>query len=151
MQNGKILYYGFYLILAFQGFIWLQSGLEKIIKGAFPRSLAVTLEKFASNNPNGFYKNLLTTTGIPNAETIGNIVMCAEVAVGVIILITTCYLLFHIKGNRVIESLLIIGLLIGFLLNVNFWFASGWMSPSGSGLNLMMMVVQVIGAIVVLF
>lgn len=151
MQKERLLHYGFFTILFFQGFIWLQSGVEKIMGGAFPRNLAVTLEKFASNNPNGFYKNLLTTQGIPNAQNIGNVVMWTEVIVGSIILISTFYLFMHIKGNRLFEILLVIGLLIGFFLNLNFWLASGWMSPSGSGLNMLMMVVQAVGTIVILF
>lgn len=143
-------YNGFFVILLFQGFIWLRSGAGKVLGGSFSNSLGTTLEKFASNNPNIWYKNILLAIAIPNARSIATMIVVLEVLTGLLVIISVIFLLIYPKENKISEAVLILGLAIGFFLNLNFWLASGWTSPTSDGLNLLMMVIEVIGIGVIL-
>lgn len=145
MDTRNSLYNGFFTILLFVGLIWLRSGVGKVLSGGFADGLGKTLEKFASNNPYGWYKDILLTQAIPRAKTIGTVVMTMEILTGLLIAAAALYLLWNINGNTSMKRLLILGLAIGFLLNLNFWLASGWTSPSADGLNSLMIVIEIIG------
>lgn len=107
------------------GVEWFMAGLEKVLETAptFPEGMAGTLGFFASSNPNGWYVNLINNAFLPNANLFGYLVMWGELVIGVT---------------------LILGLFVNFsaigsiFMNLNFFFAAGWLSPSTSSINWMM-------------
>lgn len=140
--------YGFLVILLSIGAIWLRSSIGKITGGKFVAALAPTLGKFASNNPNSWYSDFLKGTVIPNATFFGSLIMWGEFLSSVSIILGSLYLLLNKKENKIVEYLFLVGLIGGIFLNINFYFASGWMSPSTESLNLLMFVIQLIGVVV---
>ena len=54
-------------------------------------------------------------------------------------------LFFMAKQARLGYLLLAGGLVVGLFLNLNFWLAAGYTSPSTDGLNLLMMIVEALG------
>lgn len=127
------------------GFIWLRSSWGKIAEGKFVDSLGGVLTKFASNNPNTWYKDLLQTVAIPNAKTMGPVIMWLEFATAILLAGSVIYLLTNKKKNTTVAWLLALGFLFGMVLNANFWLAAGWMSASTDGLNLLMLLFELIG------
>ena len=75
-----------------------QSRLEKVSDPNFVSGMAKTLGIFASNNPTAWYKDLLTSTGIPNATTFGWLVGYGEFVVGIALLAAAAVYLFHGAG-----------------------------------------------------
>lgn len=134
---------GFFLILISLGFIWLRSSFGKITGGMFPQTLAPTLEKFISKNPYPWYTDFLKSSIIPNAEFFGQVIMWSEFAVAIAIVGGSMFLLINNKKSLA-GMVLKIGLFGGIMLNLNFWLASSWTSPSTDSLNLLMAVIQII-------
>ncbi|MBI2019099.1 hypothetical protein HYS95_00330 [Candidatus Daviesbacteria bacterium] len=132
------------LIFLTIGFIWLRSGFGKLSSDAFPAALGETLQKFASKNPYPWYKTFLVKIAIPNSQVFGNLVMWGEVLVATSITLASLYLLFK-KPTLPIKAVLGLGLIGGAFLNIIFWLASGWTSPSTDSLNLVMLAVALIG------
>ncbi len=139
MKNKSLLT----IILAI-GLIWLKSSWGKLSSGNFPDKLGGTLTTFASKNPNLWFKSILETTAIPNSVIFGYLVMLGEFFVAVTLTVASLYLLKKQKTNSTLGIWLCLGLIGGALLNLTFWFAAGWMSPSTETLNLLMAGVQII-------
>ncbi len=108
------------------GVEWFMAGLGKVLQTdptTFPEGMAGTLGYFASANPNGWYVNLINNSFLPNANVFGYLVMWGELILGVI---------------------LILGLFVNFaaigsiFMNLNFFFAAGWLGPSTSSINWIM-------------
>lgn len=138
-------------ILLFIGLIWSRSSFGKFTSGTFVQGLGETVARFASKNPNSFYKDFLQNMVIPNSETFGRLVLWGEALVAISIVIPALYLIFQPKKKcKATLWLLIAGLLGGAFLNLNFWLASGYTSPSSDGLNLLMMVAQILGAVYII-
>lgn len=137
----------FTLVLLVMGFIFLQSGYEKIASGKFVEGLAGTLGKFASNNPYPWFKDLISSVGVPNAGLFGPLVMYGEVLVGAALFGVSAYLLLGKKATKLVYLALLLGSLGAAALNGTFWLAAGWMSPSTESLNLLMFAVAVIAAV----
>lgn len=133
------------LMLLSVGFIWLRSSVGKFTGGTFVDTLAGTLGKFASNNPYAWYKNYLQIVAIPNAKTIGMVIMWSEFLAAISITGAILYLLFGSEKNKIAQIILLIGLIGGMILNANFWLAAGWMSPSTESVNLLMFLIQGVG------
>jgi len=142
-------YRAFLLSLLVIGGVWLRSGFEKMAEGKFVSSLGMVLNKFASENPNSAYKEFLLNTAVPNASFFGYAVMWGELFSGITLVGVTLYLLTQRHVNRRLGIIIGLGLIIGFILNLNFWLAAGWMSSSTDGLNLLMMALEAIGLLVV--
>lgn len=142
----------FFAILLADGLVWVRSGLEKLMDPEFVESLAGTLTKFASKNPYPWYTNFLKNVAIPNAMTYAYLTQWGEILSGVSIVGAALYLLTHQgnkenQGDRLAEFLLLCGLVGGAFLNLNFWLAAGWMSPSTDTLNILMMAIEIIGIV----
>lgn len=133
-----------YLIMGLLGFIFLRSSIDKIEGGKFVGALAGTLGKFASKNPYPWYKSFLESVAIPNSVLFGNLTMWGEFFAGISLLGVSVILLFKKKVPKILYLVLILGLFVGAFLNVTFWFASSWTSPSTDGLNLVMSGVQIV-------
>lgn len=138
-----------YLIFIGIGFIFLRSGYGKVAEGKFVGGLGATLQKFASNNPYPVVKNFLESSAIPNASFFAYLTMWGELLVGINLIVLSLYLLLIKRAGRPIYMLLSLGLFFGALLNLVFWLSAGWTSPSTDGLNLVMLIVQVIGIVFV--
>ncbi len=135
-------------ILLFIGLIWSRSSFGKFTSGNFAESLGGILTRFAEKNPNAFYKDFLQNTAIPNSQAFGQLILWGEALVAIAIVIPALYLIFQPKTKcKVTLWLLIAGLIGGAFLNLNFWLASGYTSPSTDGLNLLMIVTQLAGAV----
>lgn len=132
------------LIVLADGLLWLQSAWGKVSGGKFVGALGETLGKFASNNPYPWYKQILVSTAIPNSIMVGNLVMWTELFSGLFLVGGSLYYLFSKKLNHLVRLALIAGLIGTSGLNLMFYLAAGWTSPSTSSLNLLMLVLQVV-------
>lgn len=132
------------LLLTPLAFIWLRSSIGKITEGTFAQNLNLTFAHFAEKNPFPFYQELLSTTAIPNYQILGTIVMWTEFVTAVILSFSALLLIIKPKKIKPVLATLSIGLFLGIIMNINFWFASGWTSPSTDGLNLLMTTIQAI-------
>jgi uncharacterized membrane protein YphA (DoxX/SURF4 family) len=121
------------------GYEWLHAGLEKIIHGSFPGTMAKTLVSFSSQNPHAWYAKTVLAHAATRPELFGQLVQWGEFMTGLALIATA--LLW--ATNRIHSSTLwiiacIAPLIIGIVLNLNFYLAAGWMSPSTSTLNAFM-------------
>ena len=146
-MQEKIYYNGFLAVLISLGLLFLKSGFEKVSGGKFVVSLNGTLTKFASENPNGWYKQLLQSTFIPNAQILGMLIMWGEIVTAVLLVVSGIILMVK-PTNKMAEWTLLAGLLGGISLNLNFYFAAGWTSPSTATTNLLMVFIEVIAIVV---
>lgn len=138
-----------YLLLIFlaDGLIFLRSGILKWSSGEFVAGLSQTLARFASKNPFFWYRALLENFSIPNAIAIAWVIQSAELLVGVVVVAASLRLLAGQKMKRWQHFALSAVFLLAAGLNLNFWLASGWMSPATENLNLLMTVIELIGAL----
>lgn len=133
------------LILSIIDYIWLKSAYGKLSGGKFVAGMEGTLKKFASENPYPFVKDFLEDVAMPNAAIFGNLTMWGETLVALTLAFSLLYI--FIKGtNSLILWFLSLGLLGGAFLNGVFYLSSGWTSASTDGLNLLMLVVELITA-----
>lgn len=139
----------FILIVLFVGLIYARSSFGKFASGNFPQNLGETLGRFSSKNPYPWYREFLESVAIPNSQTIGVLVMWGELFVAVALVGGSLYFLTK-KFSRTVAAVLIIGLFIGALLNLVFWLASSWTSPSTDSLNLLMFSIEVIAIVTLL-
>lgn len=144
----KVYRNAFYTVILFLGLVWLKSTLGKLTAGKFVDSLSPTLEKFTSGNPHPWYIDFVENSVMPNSKFFGNLIMWGEFLTAISLISSSIYFIFSKKDNKILEYILVLGLLGGALLNLNFWFASGWMSPSGDSLNLLMFAIQVLALLV---
>jgi len=139
-----------FLILLANSMLWVTSGFGKLTGGVFVPSLNKTLAVFASNNPNIWFVDFLNQVAIPNYILFGTFTMWGELFSGISVALAVLYFLFNKKANNVVLSLLAAGLTAGAFLNLIFWLAAGWTSPSTYSLNILMFVVEAVGIFVVL-
>lgn len=141
-------YRGILFIFLVFGLEFLKSSYGKIVGGKFVATLSPTLKKFASENPNAWYKDFLNGSAIPNSQTLGNLVMWGELLSGIAMVVGSLYLLFTKGKGRAAQIILVLGLMGGAFLNLNFYFAAGWTSPSTEGINLLMLVIEAVGVVI---
>lgn len=145
--NNTTLFKGLLIIFLAVGFIWARSSYGKISGGEFVSSLGKTLTKNVQTNPYSFYADFLQVVAIPNSEIFAQMTMWGEFLTAVSIIGGALYLLLKNPKEKLAFYVLIAGLVGGFFLNINFWFAFSWTSPSAGSLNLLMMLIQFIGAV----
>ncbi len=133
----------FLLVIFVIGLIWLRSGYGKLT-GGFVGNLDKALMKFASENPYPFVVDLLNSIAIPNHILFSYLTQWGEIFTGSVLIFSSLYLIFSKKPGKIIFTIFSLGLLVGILLNLTFWFSAGWTSPSTDGLNLLMLVVEVV-------
>lgn len=138
-------------ILLFVGLIWSRSSFGKFTSGNFTDGLGVTLGRFADKNPYPWFKSFLQDIAIPNSQLFGQMVLWGELLVAVSLTSGTLYLLLRPRPKCGIICLgLIAGLTGGALMNLFFWLATGYTSPSTDGLNLLMFATQLIGTLYII-
>ncbi|MCL5411746.1 MAG: hypothetical protein M1150_03330 [Patescibacteria group bacterium] len=146
-MKGRINFDWLVLIQMVIGYEWLQSGWEKIHSGTFASTIGKTLAAFtAAKNPNGWYVDFLKSSAIPNKELFANLTMYGELLVGIALLGGGLLLLFTSLGGyaRAYFWVLLAALVGGALMNLNFYFAAGWTSPSTSSVNVIMFLIELI-------
>lgn len=136
---------GFYGILLAAGLLWLHSVYGKLAGGMFVGALGKTLGYFASENPYGFMKTFLTQTAIPNSEKFALLTMGGELYAALVITIASILMIRKSTPTPASRYFLMTGLAVGAFLNVIFYFAAGWTSPSTWSINIFMAAVQLIG------
>lgn len=135
-------------ILLVDGLIWLRSGWGKVSGGKFIDDLPKTLERFSSQNPYPWYKQFLGGVST-NSGLVGTLIMYGELVGSILLLIGAVSGLLKIQ-SRLLLILMIVALVSLSLMNLNFYLASGWTSPSADSLNLLMFSVQILAAIKIL-
>ena len=129
------------LAIAFE---WLHSSWTKWAEAGFINNIPKTLEGFASKTPYSTYSDFLTSFAIPHAELFGNTIRTGELAVGIALLVSSVILLSKKSLPKYVVWLTAIACFGGAFMNINFFLASGASSPSSWGLNIMMVLVQII-------
>jgi hypothetical protein len=122
-------------VLAFE---WLHSGWGKWSAPGFMDNIGKSLEGFAAKTPYTAYASFLKSSVVPNAELFGNTIRTGELAVGVALALGGILLLTQKRLPAVATWLLAIACFGGALMNLNFFLASGWSSPSTWGVNMVM-------------
>lgn len=138
----------FLLVLLFDGFLWFKSSWGKLTGGVFVDNIGNTLTAFSSKNPYPWFKDLLDGFAIPNSFMVGTVVMYGEFFCSASILLAVLAILGGVR-ERWTLWLLTAGLLGTALLNLTFWLAAGWTSPSTDSLNMLMLAVEVVGLFIV--
>lgn len=137
---------GLLLITLTLGLIWARSSWGKFSSGNFVDSLAAILTKSAEHNNYLWYKSFLQNTAIPNSVIFAQMVLWGEFLVAAAIFFSSIYLLK--RQNKIMYSILILGLLGGLFLNLNFWLAFAWSGPAADNLNLLMGAIEIVGAVI---
>jgi hypothetical protein len=126
------------------GYVWLSAGLEKLAGGNFPSGLAEMLDAFSAKNPHTWYVTSVLTFAKLHAPVFGQFVQWGELLTGIGLL--ACALLYVFGRTRTLQAtgynLSIAAFAAGALMSANFYLAAGWMSPSTSGLNMLMFWIQ---------
>lgn len=147
MKSSNIFFNGLLIVFLAIGFIWAKSSYGKISGGEFAANLGSVLAKNAQTNPYPFYVDFLQAVAIPNSEAFGFMTMWGEFLTAVAIIGGCLYLLFKNPQGKLAFYALIAGLIGGVFLNMNFWLAFSATSASADSLNLLMILIQLIGAI----
>ncbi len=125
-------------------FEWLHSGWGKWTGPGFIDNIGKTLEGFAAKTPYTAYADFLTSFAIPNAHLFGNMIRTGEMATGLALAIGGILLLSQKRLSEWASWLIALACFGGALMNLNFFFASGWSSPSAWGINLLMAFIGII-------
>ena len=131
-------------VLAFE---WLHSGWGKWAGPGFMDSISKTLEGFATKTPYKAYGAFLNSTAVTNADMFGNAIRLGEMGVGIALVISGVLLLTKKRLPSWAVALMVVAFLGGALMNLNFFMASGWSSPSTWGVNMVMGFIHLIFAI----
>ena len=91
--------YALIILQLIVGLEWLISGINKILVGTFPQSLAValrtghTVAPALAHHPRMWYATFLQTVILPNSLFLGYLIMIGEVTIGTLMLISAVLLL----------------------------------------------------------
>lgn len=123
---------------------WLMSGWGKFADDKFMLGFEKTVGAFAAKTPHSFYADFLNNTVAANADLFANLVRTGELLIGVALVVFGVYYLTQKKLDPIYRSILVVALICGAFLNLNFYLAAGWSSPSTAGINVLMGLVQLI-------
>ncbi len=126
------------MVLAYE---WYATGMEKLLAGDFIANMPKSLAAFAGNNPHLWYQNILNSYIVERAALFGYLVEWGEAFAGLGLVLGMAWYIFasSAKQKRMALILSIASLVGGALMNANFYFAAGWLSPSTHGVNLVML------------
>lgn len=123
---------------------WLHSGWGKWASPGFMNAIGQTLQSFASKNPYSWYVGFLNTTAIPNSYLFGNLIRSTEMSVGIIFALGGLALVAGKRLHPGASWVIAIACFAAALMNLNFFFAAGWTSPSTWGVNAVMALIELI-------
>lgn len=126
---------------------WLMSGWSKFSSDKFVLGFEKTIGAFAAKTPHAIYADFLKNTVLANPDFFANLVRVGEVLIGVALVVFGVYYLLQKKLDPIYRVILIVALACGAFLNLNFYLAAGWSSPSTAGINVLMGLTQVILAV----
>lgn len=132
------------LVQAAVAFEWLRGGLEKFQRPNFMQSIDKTLVMFADKSKYGFYADFLRTVAVPRPVLFGNIVRVSELLAVCGLTVGNATLVWWPGLHSAACGLLALTLLMGALLNLNFYLAASWSNPSVSSINTLMGLTQLI-------
>lgn len=136
-RSSRIILAGLLAIQAIIGYVWLMSGLTKVIRGGFPSGLADELTEKAEGI-DGWYRSFLDGTVIPNADVFGWLIMVGELAVGAALIAAAAVWLFRwerlsYRGKMTVLAVTALASVGAILMNLNFHLANGsahpWLIP----------------------
>lgn len=125
------------LVQAGIGYLWLMSGITKVVRGGFASGLADELAEKSEAAPS-WYRDFLDEAVIPNAELAGVLIMVAELLVGVALVGAAVVWLFEWsrlsdRARRRLLAAVSVALLAATVMAANFHFANGashpWLVP----------------------
>ncbi len=125
-------------------FEWLHSGWGKFTAPGFMANIEKSLQGFADKTSYTTYAEFLKSVVLPNAETFGNAIRGGEIAVGLALVLAGVILLTKRRLPESATWLVVLAFFGGALMNVNFFLAAGWSSPSTWGINLVMGLLHII-------
>lgn len=123
---------------------WLLSGWGKFTKPDFMAGIGKTLSTFAGKTTVGWYGGFLDNVVVPNASLFGNLVRCGEILVSLTLIIGGILAVRSDKLHPLASWALVIALYGAAFMNLNFYLAAGWSSPSTAGVNMVMGLAQLI-------
>lgn len=131
-------------VLAYE---WLHSGWGKWANPGYMDNIGKTLEGFAAKTPYSGYGTFLKNTALTNADLFGNSIRLAEIGVGIAFVLGGIILLSQKRLPSWAVAIIVIAFFGGALMNLNFFLAAGWSSPSTWGVNMVMGFIHLILAI----
>ena len=126
---------------------WLMSGYGKFAKPDFMANIGKTLSTFGSKATNPSYAQFLNQTAVPMASLFGNLTRYGELLGGLALLIGGWLVLRHKKVSNLVKAIVLLALIGLAFMNLNFYLAAGWSSPSTAGINLTMGLIEAILAL----
>ena len=131
------------IILAYE---WMSAGWGKISSPKFVEGIVGTFDYFASQNPYLWYKSFLLNFATRNATLLAYLVEWGQVIIAIALLTAGIAYLYanKISVKKTALKVSILALIGGMLMNINFYFAAGWTSPSTHGINLIMFLIQAV-------
>ncbi|MBP6944652.1 hypothetical protein KBB85_01370 [Patescibacteria group bacterium] len=131
------------VILAYE---WLSSGWEKVRGGQFVPNIGKSLARFENGNPHEWYVRSVLGVAKSHPTVFSMLVQWGELLAGVGLLAALVLYAFSKQqsSKNLARFIAVAALLGGAFMNLNFYFAAGWTSPSTGGLNALMFWVQVV-------
>lgn len=131
------------LILAYQ---WFHSGWGKIYGGTFVGSIHTSFIRFENGNPHNWYIDSVLKSAKEYPALFANLVQWGEILTGLGLLFALTLYWFSKKSinKNIARCIAISALTGGVFMNLNFYFAAGWTSPSTNGLNILMLWMQTV-------
>lgn len=126
------------------GLLWLHSSWEKWAGPAFIDNIGATLQSFADKTSFAWYGKFLESYAVPNAQVYGQMVRVGELAVALAFVVGAIWLLSKQALPKSASIVLVVASFCAALMNINFFFASGSLSPAGWSLNLLMTGIQIV-------
>jgi hypothetical protein len=128
-------------VLAYE---WLHSAWGKWAGPGFMDNIGKTLDGFAAKTPYTQYGTFLKNVASSNAELFGNSIRLGEMGVGIGLALGGIILLSQKRLKSWMVAVLIVAFFGGAIMNLNFFLAAGWSSPSTWGVNMVMGFVHLI-------
>mgnify|MGYP006977227611 FL=1 len=143
IRHSYFVTFSLHIILAYE---WISGGFGKISGGQFVSTIGKTLSRFENGNPHGWYVDSMVRVAKDSPEIFGQLVQWGELfaGIGLIVAILTHGLSEQSPWRNMARYVAILSLLGGVFMNLNFYYAAGWTSPSTGGLNLLMFWLQIL-------
>lgn len=131
------------IVLAYE---WLSAGWGKIYGGQFVPNMVKSLARFENGNPHDWYVSSLLSSAKSYPTAFGLLVQWGEQLAGIGLLAALVLYVFSKQRSSkcFAQSVSVAALLGGMFMNLNFYFAAGWTSPSTGGLNALLFWVQAV-------
>ena len=120
---------------------WIEAGVAKLQSGTFAATLPKTVEHFSQGNPHAWYVTSVLQLAGQHPNLFASLVQWGEVLTGLGLAIGALIALFKSTTNlgRSAAWLSFVALVGGLWMNLHFYLAAGWTSPSTGGLNVLML------------